>query len=385
MRFTLSNKRTMLSLSERERYSRHLLIPEVGESGQERLKASRVLVIGLGGLGAPAVMYLAAAGVGTIGIMDGDTVSISNLQRQILYGSDQVGMLKTDAAYDRLTSLNPDIFVKRFPQYATRDNIEAILDEYDCVVEGTDTFSARYLINDACKKGDTPFVHGSVYRFEGNIALLGTRSGPCYRCIFPVPPPPELVPSCAEAGVLGVVPGLTGVMQATECIQFLLRGDKEVESINWTTVDLKTTTFRTIQMVQDPACSVCSKDRAEIQLVDYEAFCDGVFIHEENRISAEHLAGKLGDKGNLFLIDVRNTEERKLGHIGGEHWPIGDLHSRLTENQIPSDRDIILYCRSGRRSAVAVRLFQDAGFENVRHLEGGLLAMRDYIETDLIL
>jgi sulfur-carrier protein adenylyltransferase/sulfurtransferase len=355
----------MLSESERERYARHLVLPEVGEKGQQKLKSASVLVIGAGGLGSPVSMYLAAAGVGRIGLADFDNVDVTNLHRQILYGTSDVGAPKLSAASERLHDLNPEINIETHNTAINSENALAIFRAYDIIVDGTDNFPTRYLVNDACVLTGKPNVYGSIFRFEGQASVFYAREGPCYRCLYPEPPPPNLVPSCAEGGVLGVLPGVIGTIQATETIK-LITGIGEPLIGRLLLFDALRMEFRRLRLRKDPNCAVCGERPTISQLIDYEGFCNPA---ESGEISPAQLT-RLSDP---LLIDVREPHEFKQGHLEGA-WliPLGQLERHI--DAIPRDRDLVLYCRSGSRSAHALEIMRSAGFHRAKHLQGGYLA-----------
>ena len=355
----------MLTEAERERYARHLVLPEVGEKGQQKLKSASVLVIGAGGLGSPVSMYLAAAGVGRIGLADFDNVDVTNLHRQILYGTSDVGAPKLSAASERLHDLNPEINIETHNTAINSENALAIFRAYDIIVDGTDNFPTRYLVNDACVLTGKPNVYGSIFRFEGQASVFYAREGPCYRCLYPEPPPPNLVPSCAEGGVLGVLPGVIGTIQATETIK-LITGIGEPLIGRLLLFDALRMEFRRLRLRKDPNCAVCGERPTISQLIDYEGFCNPA---ESGEISPAQLT-KLSDP---LLIDVREPHEFKQGHLEGA-WliPLGQLERHI--DAIPRDRDLVLYCRSGSRSAHALEIMRSAGFHRAKHLQGGYLA-----------
>ncbi|MCI4328867.1 MAG: molybdopterin-synthase adenylyltransferase MoeB, partial [Thermoplasmata archaeon] len=371
--------RPHLSPQERHRYSRHLLLPEVGERGQLRLRRARVLLVGAGGLGAPAALYLAAAGVGTLGLVDADVVEASNLQRQVLYDTASVGRSKVGAASKRVRSLNPNVRVVRHKVRLTSKNALRILRGYDVVLDGTDNFPTRYLVNDACVLLRKPDVYGSVYRFEGQVSVFDARHGPCYRCLFPQPPPPELVPSCAEGGVLGVVPGVVGLWQATEVLKLLL-GVGEPLVGRLLLLDALSGSTREVRIRKDPHCPVCSAHPTQEGLIDYPAFC-GVteMVARVPEIDARALAKELRTSRPPALIDVREPGEWAIAHL-----PKARLISRGTLSErvgtLPEDRSLVVYCKSGRRSADAVRFLLDRGFTRVRSLSGGIDAWADEVD-----
>ncbi len=368
----------MLSSSERTRYDRHLLLPEVGRDGQERLKAGSVLLVGAGGLGSPLALYLAAAGIGRIGLVDFDVVDVSNLQRQVLYGTQDVGRPKLEAAASRISDLNPHVDVCLHPTRLTRTNELDILRSYDVVADGSDNFATRYLVNDACVLLGKPNVYGSVYRFEGQASVFGL-GGPCYRCLYDHPPPPDLVPSCAEGGVLGVLPGLIGSIQATEVLKLLL-GIGETLSGRLLMVDALTMQFRTISLPRDPDCPVCGDHPTITALQDYDAFC-GVRSDSEGElptITRRRLQERLDAGRSTFVLDVRTREEYEREHIGGTLIPLHELDERMGELEAARASELlVVHCQSGARSAQAVKRLLDAGFDNAVNLEGGLRDWRD--------
>jgi adenylyltransferase/sulfurtransferase len=372
----------VLSNDEILRYSRHLIMPEVGLEGQQKLKAARVLCIGAGGLGSPLALYLGAAGVGTLGIVDFDVVEITNLQRQILHATPDVGRPKLDSAAAKLKAMNPYLELRTFETRLTSDNALDILGGFDVVVDGTDNFATRYLVNDACVLLGKPNVYGSIFRFEGQASVFATRDGPCYRCLYPEPPPPGLVPSCAEGGVLGILPGLVGVIQATEAIKLIL-GKGESLAGRLLLVDALTMRFRELKLRRDPACPACGEHRTITRLIDYEEFC-GVRGEEapvQNgvpEISVEELK-QLRDAGEEpFLLDVREPHEVQICGLGGLLIPLGELARRVHE--LDTSRDLVAYCRSGARSARAIAFLRQAGFRRARNLAGGVLAWADRID-----
>ena len=365
-----------LSNEEILRYSRHLIIPDVGLSGQRRLKAARVLLVGAGGLGSPLGLYLAAAGVGRLGIVDFDVVDATNLQRQVLHGTRDVGRPKLASARDRLADVNPFVEIETYETRLTSDNALAIVREYDLVVDGTDNFPTRYLVNDACVLLGKPNVYGSIFRFEGQASVFATAEGPCYRCLFREPPPPGLVPSCAEGCVLGVLPGLIGVIQATEAIKLLL-GAGETLAGRLLLVDALRMRFRTVRVRRDPECSACGT-RELRDLIDYEEFC-GVRRTAAEELAAgaipeltpSELAARVARGDELDLIDVREPHEWEIARIAGARLePLGAFAGAL--RSLDSTRDIVVYCKGGTRSAAAVRQLQAAGFRRVWNLAGGI-------------
>lgn len=366
----------MLSPQEMTRYERHLTLPLVGRAGQERLKSASVLMVGLGGLGAPLGLYLAAAGVGRIGLVDADTIEESNLQRQVLFDASAVGRQKIEVTAERLRSLNPHVELDLFPARLTSHNALEVFEPYDVVADGTDNFATRYLINDACVLLGKPNVYGSIFRFEGQVSVFGLPGGPCYRCLYPTPPPPDLVPSCAEGGVLGVLPGLVGTIQATEVLKLLL-GIGDSLSGRLLLADSLAMAFRTIELARDPACPVCGERPSITELQDYDAFCGVPSVNGEDPIPSVTplgLARSLASDAPPFLLDVRNADEYAAANLGGTLIPLHELTTRISEIEEARSRAVVVHCRSGARSARAVRTLLAAGFEDVRNLEGGLLA-----------
>ena len=382
-----------LSNAEIERYSRHLILPEVGIDGQRRLKAGRVLCVGAGGLGSPAALYLAAAGVGTIGIIDFDAVDASNLQRQILHGTPDVGRSKLQSARDRLSALNPEVRIETHEAALTSKNALALFRDYDVILDGTDNFATRYLVNDACVLLGKPNAYGSIFRFEGQASVFATKNGPCYRCLYPEPPPPGLVPSCAEGGVLGVLPGVIGTIQATESIKLLLGGGSTLIG-RLLLYDAWNMRFRELKLRRDPACPVCGDHPTVRELIDYDQFC-GITqpaavaaasgaLPADLEVSVEQLKDIQTSGRPLYLLDVREPHEFQICRIPGSTLiPLGQLPARVTE--LPTGAgapEIIVHCRSGVRSAKAVRQLQERGIAS-RNLKGGILAWIDRIDPTL--
>jgi sulfur-carrier protein adenylyltransferase/sulfurtransferase len=373
-----------LSHAEVLRYSRHLLLPEVGIAGQRKLKAARVLTIGAGGLGSPLSLYLAAAGVGTIGIVDFDAVDLTNLQRQIVHGTSTLGRPKLESAEARLTDLNPNVRIEKHETRLSSENALEILGEYDIVVDGTDNFPTRYLVNDACVLLGKPNVYGSIFRFEGQASLFYAKQGPCYRCLYSEPPPPGLVPSCAEGGVLGVLPGIIGSIQALETIKWIIgAGDSLVGRL--VLFDALKLRFRELQLRKDPACPVCGVSPSIHELIDYEAFC-GIGAepsYSGPEITAEELRQELEEKGSgLVLIDVREPHEWEIAHIEGARLiPLGQLPERLGE--LDGHAEIVTHCHHGARSMKALGILKGAGFNRVRSLAGGIDAWADRVEVGM--
>jgi len=391
-----------LTNDEIARYSRHLILPEVGMEGQQKLKAAKVLCIGTGGLGAPLALYLAAAGVGTIGLVDFDVVDTSNLQRQIIHSTKTVGMLKNDSAELMLKGLNPDMKVIKHNTMLTSANALEILKDYDVIADGTDNFQTRYLVNDACVILGKPNAYASIYRFEGQASVFGAPLGPCYRCLYPEPPPPGLVPSCAEGGVLGILPGLLGVIQATETIKLIL-GIGEPLIGRLLLVDALGMNFRTLKLRKNPDCPVCGTHPTVTELIDYDQFCgiekptsvgplevahdkavaDQPVVDGIPQISVEALKQKLDAKEDVFVLDVREPHEYQIVNIGAPLIPLGEIGNRLNELAPQKDREIVVHCKSGARSQKAALALKQAGFTNVSNLTGGITAWADKIDKSL--
>ncbi|MBN2149490.1 MAG: molybdopterin-synthase adenylyltransferase MoeB [Anaerolineales bacterium] len=369
-------------------YSRHLLIPEVGLEGQRKLKGASILVIGTGGLGSPVALYLAAAGVGRIGLVDFDVVDFSNLQRQVIHGMSTLGVLKVESARKRLADLNPDIQVDAYNEPFSSANARQIAADYDLIIDGTDNFPTRYLSNDLCVLTGKPNVYGSIFRFEGQVSVFDARRGPCYRCLFPEPPPPGLVPSCAEGGVLGILPGTIGTIQATEALKLILGiGEPLIgRLLLYNALELS---FEYVKLRKNPHCKVCGPNPEVTDLIDYNAFC-GVpgFDHDEGSagegwdISARELAERLKSSEPPLLIDVREPHELEISHIpGATSIPLGQVAARLSE--LDSSDEIILFCKAGTRSARALGVLVSAGFRKVKNLQGGINAWAKEIDPSL--
>jgi adenylyltransferase/sulfurtransferase len=382
---TEAKPEAVLSNDEILRYSRHLIMPEVGMEGQQKLKAAKVLCIGAGGLGSPLALYLGAAGVGTLGIVDFDVVDYTNLQRQIIHTTDDVGRKKLDSAADKLKAINPFVNLRTFETKLTSANALELFREFDIIADGTDNFPTRYLVNDACVLTGKPNVYGSIFRFEGQASVFATEEGPCYRCLYPEPPPPGLVPSCAEGGVLGILPGLVGVIQATETIKLIL-GVGDTLAGRLLLVDALGMKFRELKLHKNPDCPACGKHRTITKLIDYEEFC-GIRGQEEPAgndvpaITVEELKKKLDAKADIFVLDVREPHEYQICNLKGYLIPVGDLPKRV--NELDSSREIIAHCRSGVRSAKAVNFLRRSGFKKVYNLTGGILAWADKIDTTM--
>ncbi|MEP7324762.1 MAG: molybdopterin-synthase adenylyltransferase MoeB [Gemmatimonadota bacterium] len=370
-----------LTPAQLQRYARHLMLPGVGVEGQRRLAAARVLVVGAGGLGSPVALYLAAAGVGTIGLVDHDAVDSSNLQRQILHGSADVGRSKVDSGVERLGDLNPDVNVIPLPVRLTRDNALDIIREYDIVVDGSDNFPTRYLVNDACVLLNQPNVYGSVFQFEGQASLFDARSGPCYRCLFAEPPPPGLVPSCAEGGVLGVLPGIVGSIQALEALKWIL-GIGESLRGRLLLIDALTMKTRELQLRKDPDCPVCGAHPTITELIDYEAFCGIGALERAEEVSPMGLRTEIAAGAPAVLLDVREPHEWQIVHLeGARHIPLRELPKRLTE--LDGHASIVAYCHHGQRSRAAMEFLKSAGFSDVRSLAGGIDAWARDVEPGM--
>ncbi len=374
-----------LTTDDLSRYSRHLILPEVGMEGQRRIKAARVLCVGTGGLGSPLAFYLAAAGVGTLGLVDFDVVDASNLQRQIIHSTKDIGRKKLDSAEEKLTALNPAIKIVKHETMLTSANALEILKDYDIVADGTDNFPTRYLVNDACVLLGKPNVYGSIFRFEGQASVFATEAGPCYRCLYPEPPPPGLVPSCAEGGVLGILPGLVGVIQATEVIKLILgKGESLVGRL--LLVDALNMRFRELKLRKNPECPVCGLNPTVTALIDYQHFC-GILPEapqEKNmkngvpQLTVKELKARRDAGDDVFLLDVREPYEYQIAQIGGTLIPQNDVPNRLAD--IPRDREIVVQCRSGARSQRIAEFLKQSGYTQVANLAGGILAWSDEID-----
>ncbi len=378
--------KTTLTPEEFRRYSRHLVLPHVGIAGQEKLKAASVLIIGAGGLGSPAALYLAAAGIGRLGLVDFDVVDESNLQRQILHKTQNVGRPKLASAREAIHAINPHVQVDLHETRLTSDNAMQIAADYDVIIDGTDNFPTRYLVNDVCVLLDRPNIYGSVYRFEGQASVFWARRGPCYRCLYPAPPPPELVPSCAVGGVLGILPGLIGTIQATEAVKLILEeGEPLIGRL--LLYDALTMRFQELRLRKNPDCPICGPNRTIHAPIDYHEFCgvpgaeEDVSVPPEWEVTPKELAEKRRSQ-NITVLDVREPMEWEIGHIDGAvQIPLRELSSRLHE--LDREREVVAYCRSGQRSAMALRILREAGFTKARHLRGGLLAWRDEIDPSI--
>lgn len=375
-----------LSKEEILRYSRHLIIPEVGMDGQLKLKQAKVLLIGAGGLGAPLGLYLAAAGVGRIGMVDFDTVDFTNLQRQVIHGTKDVGRKKLDSAAESMLDINPHVQIDRHETALTSENALEILKDYDIVIDGTDNFPTRYLVNDACVLLGKPNVYGSIFRFEGQATVFAYEDGPCYRCLYPEPPPPGLVPSCAEGGVLGILPGTIGLIQATEAVKLIL-GIGEPLVGRLLLYDALTMRFRELKLRKNPECPICGEHRTITKLIDYQEFC-GIPRHAPEAaanaadIEPRDVKAKIAKGDRFVLIDVREPHEWQIGHIPqAKLIPLGELPKRI--NELDSADEIIAHCKSGARSAKAVEFLQQSGFKKVRNMKGGILAWSDQVDPSV--
>ena len=360
-----------LSHAELRRYSRHLLLPGVGLEGQRKLKAAKVLLVGAGGLGSPAAMYLAAAGVGTIGLVDFDLVDISNLQRQIVHGTATLGTPKLESAVGRLHDINPHVELRTFPTRLTSVNALEILEDFDIVLDGSDNFPTRYLVNDACVLLGKPYVYGSIFQFDGQVSLFSAKEGPCYRCLFAEPPPPGLVPNCAEGGVLGVLPGIIGSMQALEAIKWIL-GIGETLVGRLLLFDALTMNVRELALRKDPECPACGKSPTITELIDYDAFCGlGEAVPEGFEVSPLNLREEITQGVPILLVDVRQPYEWEIARLANATLiPLGELPRRIKE--IDGRARIVTYCHHGARSLQALEILRGAGFSDVRSLVGGI-------------
>ena len=375
-----------LSNDEISRYSRHLIMPEVALDGQKKLKAAKVLTVGTGGLGSPLALYLAAAGVGTLGIVDFDVVDESNLQRQILHGTSDVGRPKVESARDRIEDINPNVNVVVHEEALTSENALDIFADYDVIVDGTDNFPTRYLVNDACVLLGKPNVYGSIFRFEGQASVFWAEEGPCYRCLYPEPPPPGLVPSCAEGGVLGILPGAIGTIQATETVKLIL-GIGEPLIGRLMLYDALGMSFREMKLRKDPNCPVCGENPTVTELIDYQEFCgipQAAAAEQANgvpEISVTDLKRKMDAGENINVLDVREPHEYEVANIGVRLVPLGELPQRLAE--FDQNENFAIHCKTGGRSAKAVKLLQDAGFQNVYNVKGGITAWSEEIDPSI--
>src|SRR3954465_11498327 len=374
-----------LTTDDLARYSRHLILPEVGMEGQRKLKAAKVLCVGTGGLGSPMAFYLAAAGIGTLGMVDFDVGDASNLQRQIIHSTKDIGRKKLDSAAEKLSALNPALNIVKHNTMLSSANAIDSLKDYDIVADGTDNFPTRYLVNDACVLLNKPNAYGSIFRFEGQCSVFATEEGPCYRCLYPEPPPPGLVPSCAEGGVLGILPGLVGVMQATEVIKLIL-GVGEPLIGRLLLVDSLAMKFRELKLRKNPDCPACGKNPTITKLIDYEQFCgirgeevEAEVTTSDRKVEKRKKPFARGDY--LFFLDFREPHEYQICNIGGHLIPLGELPNRV--NELDTSKEIIAHCRSGVRSAKAVNFLRQAGFKKVHNLAGGILAWADRVDPSM--
>jgi adenylyltransferase/sulfurtransferase len=378
-----------LSNEEIARYSRHLIMPEVALDGQKKLKSSRVLTIGAGGLGSPLALYLAAAGVGTLGIVDFDIVDESNLQRQIIHGTSDLGRPKMESARDRIQDINPNVSVEAFEEALSSENALEIFEDFDVIVDGTDNFPTRYLVNDASVLSGKPNVYGSIFRFEGQASVFYAKEGPCYRCLYPEPPPPGLVPSCAEGGVLGILPGAIGTIQATETVKLIL-GIGEPLIGRLLLYDALGMSFREMKLRKDPNCPVCGENPTVTELIDYQEFCgipqaqQAEDVDELPEIGVQDLKEKLEAGERVAVLDVREPHEYEVANLeaqGAKLIPLGELPERLAE--LNQNDEIAVHCKTGGRSARAVKILQNAGFGNVYNVEGGITAWSEEIDPSI--
>lgn len=380
-----SRRKDVLAPAEIKRYSRHLILPEVGMVGQLRLKQSSALVVGAGGLGNPLLQYLGAAGVGRIGIVDFDTIDVTNLQRQVMYGTKDVGRKKVEVAKERVQAINPNVDVQLYDTRLTSENALDVLKDYDVVIDGTDNFPTRYLVNDAAVLLGKPNVYGSIFRFEGQASVFWASKGPCYRCLYAEPPPPGLVPSCAEGGVLGVLPGIVGSIQAIETLKVLLgKGDALVGRL--LVFDAMKMRFRELKLRKNPDCPICGTHPTIKELIDYEEFCGlnapSEQVSEEFQISADELKQRLDDGGNVVLLDVREPMEWEIAHLDGAVlMPVSQVPNRV--NELSTAEEIVVYCKSGVRSARVTNFLRELGFRKVKNLAGGIDEWADHVDPQM--
>ena len=377
-----------LTFDEVKRYSRHLIIPEIGMTGQKRLKNARVLCVGAGGLGSPALLYLAAAGVGTLGVIDFDVVDESNLQRQIIHGQSDIGKLKAESARESIAEINPYVNVQVHTEALSNDNVMEIFSGYDLIVDGTDNFATRYMVNDACVLLGKPYVWGSIFRFDGQASVFWAEYGPCYRCLYPDPPPPGMVPSCAEGGVLGVLCASIGSIQVTEAIK-LLTGVGESLAGRLMIYDALEMSYRTVRVRKDPECAICGKNPTITGLIDYDAFCgavsdDAAAAATGSTITATELKDMLDRGDDIFLVDVREPNEYEIVSIPGATLiPKDQFLTGVALEKLPQDKRIVLHCKSGVRSAEALAVVKNAGFSDAVHVGGGVLAWVNQVDPSL--
>ena len=377
-----------LTVDEVRRYSRHLIIPDVGMTGQKRLKNAKVLCVGAGGLGSPALLYLAAAGVGTLGIVDFDVVDESNLQRQVIHGQSDIGRSKAESARDSIVEINPYVNVVVHQERLDSDNAMQIFADYDLIVDGTDNFATRYLVNDACVLLGKPYVWGSIYRFDGQASVFWAEYGPCYRCLYPEPPPPGMVPSCAEGGVLGVLCASIGSIQVNEAIK-LITGIGEPLAGRLMIYDALEMTYRSVKVRKDPECPVCGKNPTVTELIDYEEFCGAVSEEAQEAAAGSTITARqlkdMQDAGeNIFLVDVREPNEYEIVSIPGSVLiPKGEFLSGAALERLPQDKRLVLHCKSGARSAECLAIVKNAGFSDAVHVGGGVLSWVATIDPSL--
>ena len=379
---------TELSVNEVRRYSRHLIIPDVGMTGQKRLKNAKVLCVGAGGLGSPALLYLAAAGVGTLGVIDFDVVDESNLQRQVIHGQSDIGLPKALSARDSIKEINPYVTVVVHEEALTNDNVMGLFAQYDLIVDGTDNFATRYMVNDACVLLGKPYVWGSIFRFDGQASVFWADQGPCYRCLYPEPPPPGMVPSCAEGGVLGVLCASIGSIQVNEAIKLLI-GIGEPLVGRLMIYDALEMSYRTLNIKKDPECAVCGKNPTITELIDYDAFCGAVSADAQDAaagstITATDLKAMLDRDDDIYLIDVREPNEYEIVSIPGATLiPKDQFLSGAALESLPQDRRIVLHCKSGARSAECLAVVKNAGFSDAVHVGGGILSWINTVDPEL--
>ncbi len=377
-----------LTVDEVKRYSRHLIIPEIGMTGQKRLKNAKVLCVGAGGLGSPALLYLAAAGVGTLGVIDFDVVDESNLQRQVIHGQSDIGRPKAESARDSIAEINPYVNVVLFEEQLNVDNVMDIFSQFDLIVDGTDNFATRYMVNDACVLLGKPYVWGSIFRFDGQASVFWAEYGPCYRCLYPDPPPPGMVPSCAEGGVLGVLCASIGSIQVNEAIK-LITGVGESLSGRLMIYDALEMSYRSVKVRKDPECAICGKNPTITELIDYDAFC-GVLSEDAQKaasgstITATELKAMLDSDEDIFLIDVREPNEYEIVSIPGSVLiPKDQILSGAALERLPQDKRIVLHCKSGARSSECLAVVKNAGFSDAVHVGGGVLAWVSQVDPSL--
>lgn len=372
----------MFSKEEIKRYSRHFILPEFGEHSQQKLKAAKVLCVGAGGLGSPAATYLAASGVGTLGIIDFDNVDLSNLQRQILHSTADIGRPKVESAKSRINAINPNVEVITYNTNLDKSNILEIFANYDVILDGTDNYITRYLINDACVLLKKPNISASVFRFEGQVSIFGATGGPCYRCFYPEPPPPGLVPACGEGGVLGVVPGIVGTLQAMETIKWICKlGEPLVGRL--LRLDALSMEFRTLKIRHRKDCAICGDNPSIKELDIYEVLCKIPAINTSiAEISVQETKARLDNNEKLILLDVRDPKEREINKIEGSHFiPLSQIATRTSE--LEKDKEIIIYCKAGKRSLMAADILQKAGFKNLKSLRGGIISWAEEIDLTM--